>query len=76
MSSVLHILELPDGDGAEREHLRAPLAGAGRPIERATYAEHDPVGEEGFEGHTHDCERCGVRCRVLWGGLAAAGCVG
>lgn len=76
ISSVLHLLELSDGDGAECEHLRKSLAGRGRPIGRETYAEHDPIGKEGFEGHTHGCEGCDVRCRGSWGSLASEGCVG
>jgi hypothetical protein len=33
-----------------------------------TYAEHDPVREEGFEGHTHGCGARGGWCAVVWCG--------
>lgn len=67
LAAVLHLLELADGHGAEGEHLQTSVRAGSRRPGPLTYAEHDSVREEGFEGHTHGCGARGGWCAVWCG---------
>jgi hypothetical protein len=74
LSSVLHLLELSNGHGAESEELRCTVrAVQGGQLGRSTYAGHDRVRQQSLEGDTHGCESVSGRCGSVRVGIVRCG---
>jgi hypothetical protein len=74
LSTVLHLLELSNGHGAESEELRHTVRAVQRgQLGRSTYAGHDRVRQQSLEGNTHDCESVSGRCGSVGVGIVRCG---